>query len=293
VETAGWFRTPTRPVPGPRSWSPRVGEGASATRTSCAGGKPRVRKALERQDLDLAQARDVNHRTTTPGRPGVGRRGPPLSLPPIAASCWPPAHTPSARPVVARRRSRHRGRQHALADLGARPVAVDLSVDMLVWDARRRPPAAVADVTRPPAGRPGRSTTPSPRSSTTTSLNPSSPWAKRPGHAPGRRSPRLRVRQTRRAAKVRDAIDEAARAEGWHTPDWYIEIKQHATLLLGTAEDMTRVAKPDRPGRRARGRTPCRRRRHRSRAAGRLPTRPVPIALTARHSRPRPPPRGP
>jgi SAM-dependent methyltransferase len=129
----------------------------------------------------------------------------------------------------------------ALADLGARPVAVDLSVDMLTWDARRRPPGAVADVTRLPLGD---------RSIDDTVAAFVYNHLTQPELALGEAARVTRpggallacVYANASRSEVRDAIDQAARAEGWHTPDWYIEIKQRATLLLGTAEDMARVA---------------------------------------------------
>jgi SAM-dependent methyltransferase len=130
----------------------------------------------------------------------------------------------------------------ALADLGARPVAVDLSVDMLAWAADRRPPGAVADVTRLPL-RDGsvddavaafvynHLTQPGPALAEVARVT-------RPGGAL-----LACVYANTSRSEVRDAIDQAARAEGWHTPDWYIEIKQQATPLLGTAQDMARIAK--------------------------------------------------
>jgi hypothetical protein len=41
---------------------------------------------------------------------------------------------------------------------------------------------------------------------------------------------------------ARDAIDQAAQREGWQVPDWYTQLKQEATPLLGTAEAMGRAA---------------------------------------------------
>jgi SAM-dependent methyltransferase len=130
----------------------------------------------------------------------------------------------------------------ALADLGARPVAVDLSVDMLAWDADRRPPAAVADVTRLPL-RDGSvdDTVAAFVYNHLTQPEPALAEAARVTRPGGALLACVYANTSR--SEVRDAIDQAARAEGWHTPDWYIEIKQRATPLLGTAEDMARVAK--------------------------------------------------
>ena len=43
-----------------------------------------------------------------------------------------------------------RGGERVLVEYGARVVAMDLSADMLAWQAERRPPAVVADVTALP-----------------------------------------------------------------------------------------------------------------------------------------------
>jgi SAM-dependent methyltransferase len=130
----------------------------------------------------------------------------------------------------------------ALAHLGARVMAVDLSADMLAWDAPARPPAVVADVTRLPLAdnsiddvvaafvynhltHPERALTETVR-------------VTRPG---GALVACVYANSSRSA--VRDAIDEAARAEGWQVPEWYLQIKQTATPLLGTAPDMAKTAK--------------------------------------------------
>jgi ubiquinone/menaquinone biosynthesis C-methylase UbiE len=130
----------------------------------------------------------------------------------------------------------------ALTDLGARAVAVDLSVDMLAWDIRRRPPAAVADVTRLPL-RDGSvdDTVAAFVYNHLTQPELALAEAARVTRRGGALLACVYANASRRA--VRDAIDRAARTEGWHTPDWYIEIKQQATPLLGAAEDMARVAK--------------------------------------------------
>lgn len=129
-----------------------------------------------------------------------------------------------------------------LVEAGARPVAVDLSFDMLVWHAAQRPPAAIADATRLPL--------PDDAVDDTVAafvfnhlIEPAAGLAQA-------------VRVTRRGgallasvyanasrSEVRDTIDLAARAEGWDVPDWYTQIKQAAAPLLGTAEEMERAAK--------------------------------------------------
>jgi SAM-dependent methyltransferase len=41
---------------------------------------------------------------------------------------------------------------------------------------------------------------------------------------------------------VRDLVDEVARAAGWQAPGWYVEAKAHATPVLGTAAAMAAAA---------------------------------------------------
>ena len=129
----------------------------------------------------------------------------------------------------------------ALAKIGARPVEMDLSLDMLAWDASHRPPAVVADVTRLPLGDGSiddivaafvynHLTCPELALAEAVRVT-------RPGGAL-----LACVYSNTSHSEVRDAIDEAARGEGWCIPAWYLEIKQTATPLLGTAEDMERVA---------------------------------------------------
>jgi ubiquinone/menaquinone biosynthesis C-methylase UbiE len=129
-----------------------------------------------------------------------------------------------------------------LAEVGAQPVAVDLSVDMLAWDTNHRPPPAVADVTRLPLR--DRSVDDTVAAFVYNHLTqPELALAEaarvtRPGGAL-----LACVYANASRSEVRDAIDQVARVEGWHTPDWYIEIKQQAAPLLGTAEDMAHAAK--------------------------------------------------
>jgi SAM-dependent methyltransferase len=119
----------------------------------------------------------------------------------------------------------------ALARIGARPVEMDLSLDMLAWDASHRPPAVVADVTRLPLGDGSiddivaafvynHLTCPELALAEAVRVT-------RPGGAL-----LACVYSNTSHSEVRDAIDEAARGEGWCIPAWYLEIKQTATPLL-------------------------------------------------------------
>ena len=130
----------------------------------------------------------------------------------------------------------------SLLEVGARPVAADLSYDMLAWRARDRPPAVVADVCALPFAH---------RSADDTAaafvlnhlVEPAAGLAEivrvtRPGGAV-----LACLYANASKSEVRDTIDRTAQREGWTVPDWYIDIKREATPLLGTAEDMERTAK--------------------------------------------------
>lgn len=130
----------------------------------------------------------------------------------------------------------------ALAELGARCIALDLSHDMLAWNAAHRPPCAAADVRRLPVR--DRSVDDVVAAFVLNHLlDPAAAMSDamrvtRPGgsllacvYAIDNRSP------------VRDALDEAARDAGWRTPRWYTDLKTHAVPLLGTAADMRSEAK--------------------------------------------------
>jgi ubiquinone/menaquinone biosynthesis C-methylase UbiE len=131
---------------------------------------------------------------------------------------------------------------NALLRTGARPTAADLSFDMLSWQSRARPPAAVADIRALPF-----------RDAAFDDVvaafvlnhlvDPASGLSElmrvtRPG---GALLAAVYANASRSA--VRDVLDAAARREGWQIPCWYSEIKRTAVPLLGTAEDMQRAAK--------------------------------------------------
>jgi ubiquinone/menaquinone biosynthesis C-methylase UbiE len=129
----------------------------------------------------------------------------------------------------------------ALEDAGAVPVALDLSYDMLAWEAGRRPPSAVADVYRLPL-RDGAVDDSVAAFVFNHLVEPVAGIAEtarvtRPGGAL-----LACVYANTSRSEVRDAIDDAAQREGWRVPGWYLELKRAATPLLGTAEDMARVA---------------------------------------------------
>lgn len=130
----------------------------------------------------------------------------------------------------------------ALIGLGARPVAVDLSVDMLAWGAAGRPPAAAADVTRLPIrDNAVDDTVAAFVFNHVTDPQAALQEASRVTRPDGAILACVYANSSR--SEVRDALDDAARREGWQVPDWYVHIKQTATPLLGDAERMAAVAK--------------------------------------------------
>ncbi|MBV8950717.1 MAG: methyltransferase domain-containing protein [Actinobacteria bacterium] len=129
-----------------------------------------------------------------------------------------------------------------LTRVGARPLATDLSHDMLAWDHHARPPAIVANVYAMPVA---------PQSVDDVVaafvlnhlVQPVRALAElrrvtRPGGAL-----LACVYANSSRSEARDAIDDAARQRGWEVPAWYVELKREATPLLGTAPDFQRAAK--------------------------------------------------
>jgi SAM-dependent methyltransferase len=124
---------------------------------------------------------------------------------------------------------------------GARVVAVDLSLDMVRWRRRGRPPAVVADVCRLPL-----------RAESVDDgvaafvlnhlLDPVAALRElarvtRPGG-----SVLATVYATSNRSAVRDLIDAVAVEHGFRWPEWYLEVKRVAAPLLGTAAAMAEAA---------------------------------------------------
>jgi ubiquinone/menaquinone biosynthesis C-methylase UbiE len=129
----------------------------------------------------------------------------------------------------------------ALQAAGATPIAVDFSFDMLAWEACRRPPAAVGDVCALPVAEGAVDDT-----LAAFVLNhlehPAAGFAEiiRVTRAGG--AVLAAVYSNASRSEARDRIDEAARAEGWRAPEWYLELKATAAPILGSGGDMARVA---------------------------------------------------
>ncbi|HEY3239607.1 MAG TPA: methyltransferase domain-containing protein [Acidimicrobiia bacterium] len=130
----------------------------------------------------------------------------------------------------------------ALAAAGARPVATDLSWDMLAWDAPARPPCAVADICALPVATASVDDTVA-AFVLNHLVEPARGLAElirvtRPGGAV-----LAAVFSNRSQSDARDRIDEVATKAGWQVPEWYAEMKANAVPLLGSASDMEAAAR--------------------------------------------------
>jgi SAM-dependent methyltransferase len=130
----------------------------------------------------------------------------------------------------------------SLAALGAPTIAADLSLDMLAWDSTKRPPAVVADVCALPFG--DRSVDDTVAAFVLNHLtDPAAGFAELIRVTRHRGALLACVYANASRSEVRDRVDRLAAQAGWQIPEWYLEVKQRATPLLGTGEDMERAAK--------------------------------------------------
>jgi SAM-dependent methyltransferase len=130
---------------------------------------------------------------------------------------------------------------HVLSEVGAIPIAADLSHDMLAWRADERPPGFVADVLDLPV-----------RNAAVDDVvaafvlnhlvEPRSGLAEMARVTRSGGAVLACVYSTVSHNSVRDALDEAARVEGWRPPDWYVDLKQTAVPLLASAANMRATA---------------------------------------------------
>ena len=129
----------------------------------------------------------------------------------------------------------------SLAEAGARTIASDLSHDMLSLRSASRPPATVGDVRQLPLA--DRSVDDTVAAFVLNHLtDPETGLSEmsrvtRPGGMV-----LACVFSNSSHSEVRDAVDAAAQREGWQVPAWYLELKRAATPVLGSADDMQRVA---------------------------------------------------
>ncbi|MGH8993647.1 MAG: class I SAM-dependent methyltransferase [Acidimicrobiia bacterium] len=129
----------------------------------------------------------------------------------------------------------------ALASAGARVLATDLSLDMLGWEAKARPPCAVADVRALPFADGAVDDTVA-AFVLNHLFDPVAGLAElgrvtRPGGAV-----LADVYSNASQSDVRDRIDQVAIEAGWQVPEWYVELKYVAAPVLGTAPAMAAAA---------------------------------------------------
>ena len=129
-----------------------------------------------------------------------------------------------------------------LREAGARPIAADLSFDMLAWGAATRPPATVADVRALPIR--DEAVDDAVAAFVLNHLVDPASGLNELNRVTRRDGALLAcVYGTANRSEARDAIDEAAQREGWQIPRWYSDVKRTAVPMLGTAEAMERVAR--------------------------------------------------
>lgn len=129
----------------------------------------------------------------------------------------------------------------ALVALRARPIAMDLSIDMLAWDARARAPCAVADIRALPvlAGCVDAAVAAFVLNHL---MQPSAGLAElirvtRPGGAV-----LASVFSQASRSQARDRVDAVAHDAGWQVPDWYVDLKTTVVPILGSAAAMGTAA---------------------------------------------------
>jgi SAM-dependent methyltransferase len=130
----------------------------------------------------------------------------------------------------------------ALVAAGAHPVALDLSLDMLRWRRRDRPPAAVAEASRLPL-----------RTDAVDDVFA----AFLLNHLPDPVSALREVKRVTRpggavlatvhansgTSAVRDRMDEVAIAHGFRWPDWYRQLRDVWSPRLGTTDGIAAAAR--------------------------------------------------
>lgn len=129
----------------------------------------------------------------------------------------------------------------ALASRHARALALDLSADMLAWNATARPPSAVADIRALPLA--GDSVDDAVAAFVLNHLTDPVPGlaelgrVTRPGGAV-----LTAVFSNDSRSQARDRIDAVALAAGWQVPGWYAELKTTAAPILGSRAGMAAAA---------------------------------------------------
>ena len=130
----------------------------------------------------------------------------------------------------------------ALAARHARALALDLSADMLAWNAAARPPSAVADIRALPLA--DDSVDDAIAAFVLNHLtDPVSGLAEltRVTRAGGAVLAAVFSNDSR--SEDRDRIDATALAAGWKVPGWYAELKTTAAPILGSCQGMASAAR--------------------------------------------------
>jgi ubiquinone/menaquinone biosynthesis C-methylase UbiE len=129
----------------------------------------------------------------------------------------------------------------ALRASGARPIALDLSHDMLSWERARRPPAVVASVLAVPAASQALDDV---FASFVLNHLADPVAAMRELARPIRRGGAFLATTFSEASssRARDLVDEVATEHGWRRPDWYVAMKERIIPLLGSAHAMEEAA---------------------------------------------------
>jgi SAM-dependent methyltransferase len=129
----------------------------------------------------------------------------------------------------------------ALAAAGAHPVAMDLSFDMLAWNATSRPPCAVADICALPLAD-GSVNDVVAAFVLNHLVNPGLGFGEMVRVTLSGGAVLAAVFSTSSRSVARDQIDDVAAVAGWRAPGWYLDLKATVVPLLGTAAAMTSAA---------------------------------------------------
>lgn len=130
---------------------------------------------------------------------------------------------------------------HALLQVGAHPVAVDLSLNMLRWQRTTRPPAVVGELTRLPL-REGAVDDVFGAFVLNHLAEPVTGLAELARVTAAGGGVLASVYSTASDNSVRDLVDELAAAQGFVAPDWYVALKARANAQLGTPDAVTVAA---------------------------------------------------
>ena len=129
----------------------------------------------------------------------------------------------------------------ALTARRAHPVAMDLSADMLAWNARARPPCAVADIRALPLAA-GRVDAAVAAFVLNHLVQPSAGLAELARVTRAGGAVLAAVFSNASRSQARDRVDAVAQDAGWQVPDWYADLKTTAVPILGTAGAMRAAA---------------------------------------------------